>query len=242
MNPLPYQEPHATCLVIDNAKQIQETAILLQAMGASYDFQFCSDYQRALSILSQDTIDIILLSFFPTSSELSGEAFFQIVHSLYPVVLLGTQPSSLTQLSVGPENFFAHLPKPIQAVQLRLIFQKLQSIQRSVSVPLPNQTLFIKIGRLLRKFKISDILYIQAYAAYSKVVTVTGTFTVNESITSLENRLPKTKFSRIHKSYIVNFDHLVGYERRHALIDTIKLPIGAKYRKQFQSIFSLFEV
>ena len=53
---------------------------------------------------------------------------------------------------------------------------------------------------------VSDVCYIEAHADYSWVVAVNGTYLMAESISSLEERLEKEGFMRVHRSYLVNID------------------------------------
>lgn len=51
---------------------------------------------------------------------------------------------------------------------------------------------------------VSDVIYVEAKADDSFVVTTQGSSLVSESILSLERRLEKEGFIRVHRSYIVN--------------------------------------
>lgn len=242
MNPFTNKQPNVTCLVIEEKSKLQDMAVLLQSVDPSYDFQFCSDYQRAFSILSQDTIDLILLTNFTVAPDvMNAVQFFQRTQAYYPIILLTDAQNTMDQSSLEHENIIDCMLKPIQLDRLQMALHKFRRYQTITSTLRSNESIFIKMGRILRKFYIGDILYVQATGALSTIYTSTTTFTVNESITQLENRLPKHKFSRIHKSYLVGLDHIVGYEKRNALLPDTKLPIGATYRVKLQSIFSLFD-
>ncbi len=76
--------------------------------------------------------------------------------------------------------------------------------------------------RLLRKpveragkrafIPVSDIAYIEAQADVSRAVCAGGVFTVNESISSLDERLTPHGFLRVHRSYLVGIDRVRDIE------------------------------
>lgn len=51
---------------------------------------------------------------------------------------------------------------------------------------------------------VSDIIYVEARADSSYIVSTQGSSLVGESILSLEHRLTSEGFLRVHRSYIVN--------------------------------------
>ena len=59
---------------------------------------------------------------------------------------------------------------------------------------------------------VSDISYIEAKADYSFAYTQSGGYLVNESISTLEQRLQDEGFIRVHRSYLVNIDDVRDIE------------------------------
>lgn len=75
---------------------------------------------------------------------------------------------------------------------------------------------------------VSDIVYIEAKADYSSVVTAAGSYLVNESISSLERRLASQGFLRVHRSYLVNLDDVHDVEvSRSGLLELKVERVGA---------------
>ena len=102
--------------------------------------------------------------------------------------------------------------------------------------------LFLKIGKLIQKFKYSDIQYIEAYGVYTKVYTAQKWHLVSESITVLAEKLPATNFARVHKSYIVGLGQITGFDNKNIWIHEIKVPIGSTYQKTLELSFVLSPV
>ena len=53
------------------------------------------------------------------------------------------------------------------------------------------------------------------------------------------NSLPKSTFIQVHKSYIVNKNKLDYIEGNVANINSNKIPLGEKYKKEFLDGFNL---
>ena len=98
------------------------------------------------------------------------------------------------------------------------------------------RSIFLNVGRKLQKFNFEDITYIESYGVYSKIHTSTDVSLVNESTSSLEERLPPRQFIRIHKSFIINLTKLTTIESRHIWLNDVKLPTGPNYRDSLKPL------
>ena len=50
----------------------------------------------------------------------------------------------------------------------------------------------------------------------------------------MEEKLPDSKFARIHKSYIVALDKINSVHAEQVMIGAIAIPIGRVYKNEFQ--------
>ena len=78
----------------------------------------------------------------------------------------------------------------------------------------------------------SEILYIEAYDHKNTIHTRNQKYHIYESINSLETRLKDEGFIRVHRSYIVNTDHIRKINNYMMTLDcNVELPISkAKYK------------
>jgi DNA-binding LytR/AlgR family response regulator len=78
----------------------------------------------------------------------------------------------------------------------------------------------------------SEILYIEAYDHKNTIHTRNQKYHIYESINSLETRLKDEGFIRVHRSYIVNIDHIRKINNYMMTLDSnVELPISkAKYK------------
>jgi len=94
-------------------------------------------------------------------------------------------------------------------------------------------TEFIYIKSNLKRLKVftHKIKYIEALGDYVKVITEDDSHLVLSTMKSFENELPKTKFVRVHKSFIINATKVERYNSKFAEIGNIKIPLSREKKK-----------
>lgn len=87
--------------------------------------------------------------------------------------------------------------------------------------------------------KIQDIIYCEAYKNYTTFHLTQGKpITVSKNLREYEELLPTSSFMRPHQSYLVNFNHVVRYEKgdKNLLITTGQHQVPVAIRKKEQVI------
>ena len=115
--------------------------------------------------------------------------------------------------------------------------EKTQEIHTGTNEVISN--IVLKVDRELRRFELSDITYFEAYGNYVKVWQGNQATLVNSTLKGILEMLPLTQFSKIHKSYIVANDCVVGLDSEHVtLLNEVKLKIGKSYKAEAKRIFA----
>ena len=83
---------------------------------------------------------------------------------------------------------------------------------------------------------LDDILYIESIRDYIKVVTREKTIISKQSISSLEDSLPREAFVRIHRSYIVALGKIESYTSELVEVARQELPISRMYRLDVEKV------
>ncbi len=99
---------------------------------------------------------------------------------------------------------------------------------------------FVKADKKLVKVNYSEIIYIEGLKDYVIIRLEQTRVITLQTMKSLEDKLPASKFKRIHRSFIVNIDKI------HAIIGNMvevlekgqakHLPIGKNYREELQEL------
>ncbi|KAB1065521.1 LytR/AlgR family response regulator transcription factor [Salibacter halophilus] len=100
-----------------------------------------------------------------------------------------------------------------------------------------NETIFVKVGDSLKKIPFSDILYFQASKdKYCDIATVEKSITARITLSELSELLPEKNFMRIHRSTVINLEHLEYVNKDHAILgENIKVPVGRTYKRDLYS-------
>lgn len=86
--------------------------------------------------------------------------------------------------------------------------------------------IFVKSNLKKRKVFLNELRYIEALGDYVKLVTEHDALVVLSTMKAFESLLPKERFLRIHKSYIVNLEKVERYNSKQIELEKEKLPLS----------------
>ncbi|MCM4151500.1 DNA-binding response regulator [Arenibacter sp. N53] len=86
--------------------------------------------------------------------------------------------------------------------------------------------IFVKSNLRQRKVVLNDIKWIEALGDYIKLVTNEGNVVILSTMKSFEQKLPKDKFLRIHKSYIVNLEKVEKFNSKNVELEGRQVPLS----------------
>jgi DNA-binding LytR/AlgR family response regulator len=92
--------------------------------------------------------------------------------------------------------------------------------------------IFVKVEHRLQRIQLSSVSYIESLRDYVAFHTGKGKILTLDSMKNMELLLPATQFIRIHKSFIINMEHIDYLERGRIVINKQYLPIGDTYREK----------
>lgn len=95
--------------------------------------------------------------------------------------------------------------------------------------------LTLKVDRRSVQVRLSDIIYIESLSDYVQVHTISATHITKEKISTMEQSLPPY-FIRIHRSFIVNRNHIKSYNRESVELEGSWLTIGRKYKQEVKTL------
>lgn len=100
--------------------------------------------------------------------------------------------------------------------------------------------LFVRSEYRLVRIPFSDIKYIEGMREYVRIHLSDGNAIMTLlSMKSLEERLPKGSFMRVHRSFIVNLSKISIIERNRIVFDkNVYIPIGDQYKEAFDHYIS----
>ena len=182
-------------------------------------------------ISKRSDIDIIFLDI--EMPELNGFEFIGSIEFPPNIIIV----SSATEYALKAFDFNAvdYLLKPVAYARFcKAIDKTLRYYSRKEITSSGEQEIFIKKGSSLVKLKLKDIVYVEALENYVTVNTRDEKFTIHFTMKAIENQLPSSLFTRVHRSFIINKSMIQAIKENSldlALGNSIKsIPVGKSFR------------
>lgn len=99
--------------------------------------------------------------------------------------------------------------------------------------------IFVKTEYRLERIAVDDILYIEGMGDYRNIRTTSKKVLTLQTFSELEKLLPKNKFCRVHKSYIVSVNKIISVERHRIKMLENLIPISDNYKERFYSLIGI---
>lgn len=140
---------------------------------------------------------------------------------------------SKPQISFTPPALFPILPHcPYTAVYAKK-FSLPNRYPTSVTEPATEDFIFIKTDGKIFKSDFEDLLFAEAKGNNTKIVLIKNTLSTVMTFSNFEELLPKTKFFRLHRSFIINKSKITHIKGNRVFIGQIEIPIGSHYKEDF---------
>jgi DNA-binding LytR/AlgR family response regulator len=233
------QAKKINCLVIDDeppARDILKKYIsgveLLNLAGE------CSNAVETLSFLQGNTVDLLFLDI--KMPHILGTSFLRTLKN--PPKVIFTTAFRKYAVEGFDLNAVDFLLKPISFERFLQAVNKIMQLDIPVTANpnpqndlLPDQSrpfLYFRMDRKMVKVFLEDILIIESLKDYIKVVTVNKVIVARQSISALEEMLPKDAFIRTHRSYIIAINKIDSYNTDIIDIGKREIPIGRLFRHE----------
>lgn len=227
------------CIIVDDEPLAIE---ILESYVARIDeLELIGTFRNAIAaftFVQQNPVDLIFLDI--EMPKLSGIEFLKTL-KVHPKVIITT-----AYRDYAIEGFelevVDYLLKPIPFERfLKSVGKVLSSrTEATAATPVtsPDNFIYFKVDKKMVKTKIADILYIESIKDYVKVRTADKEIITQQKISYLDESLPRAHFLRIHRSFIVNTDHIDAYTATDVEINKFKVPIGRNYKNEVMKALS----
>ncbi len=197
----------------------------------------CYDVFEAIQFLHKTPVDLIFLDI--NMPELTGFDLLKTLRQSPKVIVISAHEEYALE---GYElNVIDYLLKPFSLDRFLRAMQKVMSIQHpvaSISTSKTSPSFFFKGEKKMHQIHADDILFIEAYGNYCKVVLTKETIVIHEKISSLEKLLPDTDFLRVHKSFIVAGVKIKIIESNRITIGDRQVPVGQSYKHNLKQLYN----
>ena len=216
-------EPLARKLIASHASKIEGLELVAE----------CGNAIEAINLLRTKSVDLIFLDI--QMPEVSGIQFVNTLKN--PPSIIFTTAFRDFALEAFELEAIDYLLKPISferfVKSVNKFFDKkiTTSTVRLEKGDTTENFLCVKADRKVHKVLLDDILYIESLDEYVKVYTRNNILVTRENISTLEQKLPRNSFVRIHRSFIVSAKGVTSLSADGVELGKKLLPFGRAYKQ-----------
>lgn len=230
-------------VIIDDepkAREVLKGYINILFPNNRFEMILCNSVKEGTLAIETYLPDLVFLDI--EMPEASGFELFNKVNKDSFEVVFVTAYSQFLEKSVNEIGCFGYLQKPLEREKLLKIFERYQekNIQKKylkLANTLQNKRTLIKLEDVT--FCKADDNYCEIYLKNDKTKHI-----LSRTLGDLEKKLPQQLFQRVHRSFIVNMNHVSHFEKDKNLLvinqngeKIQKIPVSATYKEAIRKMF-----
>ncbi len=207
-------------------------------------------YEQAVDVLKNNEVDLVLIDII-LASDKTGIDLGKHIRDNYniPFIFVTSNSDRATVENAKTVKPDGYLVKPFEQQDLYTSIEialsnfnynaKMQDKQGVgadaadgiASNSVLKDSIFVKKQHLYYRIQFEDIQFIKADNVYLEVNTADKKFLVRSPLKDYLEKLPRNKFYRAHKSYIVNVDHIDAINSKDIMINNNLIPISKDFKE-----------
>ena len=224
------------CLIVDDeplAIKLIETHIIqipqLEVVAT------CQNAMAAFDVLKKEKVDLIFLDIqmplmtgidFVKSLQQKPSIIFTTAYREYAVESYELEIIDYLLKPISFTRFFKAINKYLSANEKET--GSITTEDTSVEAP---SYIFVNANKKHIKVLFEEILYVESIKDYVRIHTHEQRIVTKDKISEFEQKLPAA-FLRIHRSFIVNTQHISAFTAHDIEIGKMEIPIGGSYKQK----------
>lgn len=190
----------------------------------------CANAMDAYNLMQQQPVDIILLDI-----EMPGMTGLELTKNLAnkrPIIIFTTSKREYAA-EAFELNVADYLVKPVMPARFIQAIEKAREILDSNNENVKmeeDEFVFIRDSNIVRRLRLDDIFLAEAMGDYVKLHTPSKFFAIHTTLKAVEDRLPASKFVRVHRSYIAALNKIDAIRDGALVINGKPVPVADAYR------------
>lgn len=183
----------------------------------------CNDGFEGLKAIQEHRPDLIFLDI--QMPKITGFELLELLDD--PPIVIFTTAYDEYALKAFEANALDYLLKPFEKARLQKALEKVRNYSSAdraekssnddlkgkiLQLPEQAQRIVVKDGNNIKIIPLSEVLYIEAANDYAKITTAEKYYLKHQRMMQFEAQLPTQQFVRVHRSYIVNLQHIQKVE------------------------------
>ena len=243
------EQPIRILIVEDNVIIADDMQSMLEEIG----YEIVDNvivYEQAVEVLKNHEVDLVLIDII-LASDKTGIDLGKHIREKYdiPFIFVTSNSDRATVENAKTVQPNGYLVKPFEQQDLYTSIEialsnfeqgkkggSTQAKEEEVgegftSNSVLKDSIFVKKQHLYYRIYFDDIRFIKADNVYLEVNTKDKKFLVRSPLKTYLEKLPRNKFYRAHKSYIVNVDHIDAINSKDILINETLIPISKDFKE-----------
>ena len=206
------------------------------------------DYSEAIELIDKNLPDVVLIDIL-LAGEKDGITLAETIREKFnlPFIFITSHSDTATverAKSVHPDGY---LVKPFEKRDLytsieiafsNFISKEETEFEKEDSFFLKD-SIFIRKDYLLVKIRFNDLKWVKSDGNYLDLYCTDEKHLVRSSMKNFVQRLPANRFLQVHKSYLVNLEHIKSIDHRNVRIDDELIPIGRAFIDDIKNILDI---
>lgn len=228
------------CIIIDD--DLMSRRVLEEFVGRTEQLILLNSYENAVDAINAfntgEDVDLIFLDI--EMPEMSGIDFLETLQNPPQIIIV----SSKEKYALDAFNYDVtdYLLKPVSYSRFFKAINK-ANVRFKNKVDSKEDEIFIKKNSALVRLKYDEILWVEALENYVIFTTYSDKYTIHFTMKAIEQKLPSTMFTRVHRSFIVNTRSINLIEDNSVIIKTKEgsktIPIGKSYKDKLMGDINL---
>ncbi len=226
------------CIIVDDEPLAREAIEILTAQTDDLDLVGSFNGPEAAgTFMTQNAVDLIFLDI-----QMPGINGIEFAKSLPKdaFVIFTTAYSEFATDSYEVDAI-DYLIKPVKLDRFRKAVEKAQTYLKLFKADLSGNNIenitddhfFVKADRKIFKVFFDSILFIEGLKDYVVMHTESQKVITAMNIKTIHEQLPKNRFVRVSKSYVINVKKIDSVDNNTVYIGKSEIPIGNIYRDSF---------
>ncbi|MBX9783497.1 MAG: LytTR family DNA-binding domain-containing protein [Chitinophagaceae bacterium] len=219
------------CLIIDDNKMARMA--MKQLAGEIKDLTVageCASATDAYNFLQNEPVDLLLLDI-----EMPGMTGLELTKNLgakKPVIIFTTSKTEYAA-EAFELNVADYIVKPVTPARFIQAIDKARELidNNREEVNFSNdEFIFIRDSNVVRRLKTDEILFAEAMGDYVKLYTPQKFYAIHTTLKTVEERLPASRFIRVHRSYLIAVSKVDTIQDGALIINGKTVPVADSYR------------
>lgn len=230
-----------TSLIVDDNPIARATLSHLASQVNDLDVicEYCTAME-AYNHLQSQNVDLLFLDI-----EMPGMDGLELTRNLKnrDIVVIFTTSKKEYAVEAFELSVADYLVKPVTPGRFLQAVGKAREVLSGRKEEMPQKSdefIFVRDSNITRKLMLDDILYAEAMGDYVKFYTLKKEYAIHGTLKSAEEKLPSSKFIRVHRSYIIALDKIDTLQDGGLVIAGKFLPVADAYRKTLNSRMNVF--